>query len=134
MAEVFMKYVLFSIFSFWVVLPVVTGCAVTGSRKSPERTQVEQIPQKQTSTDKIYEGSASGYRGLIHVRVRMSGGSISEITVVDSEEDRFVGGAAMEELIETVTELNSVDVDAVSGATITSEGFLEAVKNAIIGL
>ncbi|MDR3021032.1 MAG: FMN-binding protein [Treponema sp.] len=38
----------------------------------------------------------------------------------------------MEELIDTVIENNSADVDAISGATLTSKGFLEAVKNDII--
>jgi len=134
-----MKYVLFSIFSFWSVLPVVTGCAVINGKNSPERVPAEQVQEekvqdqiKQKEQGKVYEGSAAGYRGLIHVQVRLSGGNISEITITDSDEDRFVGGVAIEELIETVTELNSIDVDAISGATITSKGFLEAVRNAIM--
>jgi fumarate reductase flavoprotein subunit len=124
-----MKYVLFSFVSFMAVFLVVTGCAVFGGIKSLEQAQIE---QKEQEPDKVYEGSSFGYRGPIYVQVSLSGGSISEITVVDSDEDRFVGGAAMEELIETVIELNSADVDAVSGATITSKGFLEAVRNAIM--
>lgn len=127
-----MKYVSFLVVSLVVVLTA--GCVIFGGRKSPEQVQAEQaqIEQKKQKHDQVYEGSAFGYRGPIYVQVRMSGGSISEITVVDSDEDRFVGGAAMEELIETVTELNSADVDAISGATITSKGFLEAVRNAIM--
>jgi uncharacterized protein with FMN-binding domain len=137
-----MKYVLFLVVSLIVILTA--GCVIFGGRKSPEQVQVEQaqaeqvqaeqaqIEQKKQKHDQVYEGSAFGYRGPIYVQVRMSGGSISEITVVDSDEDRFVGGVAMEELIETVTELNSADVDAISGATITSKGFLEAVRNAIM--
>jgi len=141
-----MKYVLFSIVSF---LFIITGCAVFNGRKSLEQAQVErvqaeqaQVEQSQAEREKdqkeqkkqeqVYEGSSIGYRGTIHVQVKMSGGSISEITIVDSDEDRFIGGAAMEELIETMIELNSTDIDAVSGATITSKGFLEAVRNAIM--
>lgn len=136
-----MKYVFFSFVSFLVVLLIVTDCAIFGGRNSLEQAQVEQVQGERTQIEQVetkreqeqvYEGSALGYRGIIHVQIRLSGGSISEITVVDSDEDRFVGGAAIEELIETVTELNSTDVDAVSGATITSEGFLEAVRNAIM--
>jgi len=131
-----MKYVLLSI-----VLFIIAGCAVFNGKKSfgqaqAEQAQVErekdQNEQKKQETEQVYEGSSIGYRGTIHVQVRMSGGSISEITVVDSVEDRFIGGAAMEELIETMIELNSIDIDTVSGATITSKGFLEAVRNAIM--
>jgi len=134
-----MKYVLFSIVSFLVVYPVITSCAVFGGRNSSQ-VQAEsdqigleqgQIERKKQETDRVYKGSAPGYRGPIYVQVRLSGGSISEITV-DSDEDRLVGGAAMEELIDIVTELNSTDVDAISGATMTSKGFLEAVRNAIM--
>jgi len=134
-----MKYVLFSIVPFFIIFFIITSCAVFGIRNSPqvqaENDQIEreqgQIERKKQETDIVYKGSASGYRGLIFVQVRLSGGSISEITV-DSDEDRFVGGVAMEELIEIVTGLNSTDVDAISGATMTSKGFLEAVRNAIM--
>jgi uncharacterized protein with FMN-binding domain len=124
MVEVYMKYVL-----FLIVLSIVTGCAVTGGSKSLEQTRIE---RKEQEPDKVYEGSAFGYRGPIYVHVRTGGESISEITVVDSDEDQSVGGAAIEELIEAVIVLNSTDVDVVSGATITSKGFLEAVRNAIM--
>jgi uncharacterized protein with FMN-binding domain len=82
----------------------------------------------------VYEGTAQGYRGPIQVQVRVSGGSITEIVIVDSEEDRFVGGAAMEELLDMVIQYNTTDIDAVTGATESSRGFLKAVENAIMGL
>jgi len=109
-----MKYVLFSVV---ILVVVVSGC-LTASQLQGE----------------IYEGTAAGYRGPICVRVRMNGSSIMDVAVVDSSEDRFVGEAAMEELIDLVIEYNSTDVDVISGATVTSKGFLEAVNNAIMGL
>ena len=83
--------------------------------------------------DAVYEGAAVGYRGIIRVRVGMENGTITEITVIESGEDRAVGGAAIEELTDTVLMYNTTEVDAVSGATETSKGFLAAVENAIIG-
>jgi len=79
------------------------------------------------------EGTAQGYRGPIQVQVRVSGGSITEI-IVDSEEDNLVGGAAIEELIDMVIQYNTTDIDAVTGATESSRGFLKAVENAIMNL
>jgi len=87
----------------------------------------------QAGYEEVYEGSGAGYRGLIHVQVRVSAGSIVEISIVDSAEDRFVGGIAMEELANLVIEYNSTDIDVISGATATSKGFLDAVNNAIMG-
>jgi len=80
----------------------------------------------------VYEGTGQGYRGTITVQVRISEGNITEIVIADSAEDRLVGGAAMEELIDAVIEYNSTDVDAVTGATESSRGFLEAIENAIL--
>lgn len=79
----------------------------------------------------FYEGSAMGCRGMIHVRVGMENGAITEITVIESGEDTAIGGAAIEELTDLVLMYNTTEIDAVSGATETSRGFLEAVENAI---
>jgi len=116
-----MKYVLF----FILFAAIVSGCV--GFKQSMV------LPVQIGLGDGVYEGSAMGYRGPIYVQVRLSAGSIIEINIVDSSEDRFVGGNAMEELADIVIEYNSTDVDAISGATATSKGFLEAVNNAIMG-
>jgi uncharacterized protein with FMN-binding domain len=84
-----------------------------------------------TGNEAFYEGSAMGYRGMIHVRVGMEDGAITEITVIESAEDPAIGGAAIEELTDLALMYNTTEIDAVSGATETSRGFLEAVENAI---
>jgi len=80
----------------------------------------------------FYQGTAMGYRGMIHVRVGFEQGTITEITVVESREDLSIGGAAIEELTDLVLMYNTTELDAVSGATETSKGFLEAIENAIM--
>jgi uncharacterized protein with FMN-binding domain len=86
-----------------------------------------------TGGDGVYEGVGRGHRGPVRVRVRMEGGNIAEIEIVDSGEDRFVGGAAMEELLELALMYNTTDLDAISGATESSEGFLAALEHAVAG-
>ena len=81
-----------------------------------------------------FEGSAMGYRGMIHVRISMDNGTITDITVIESLEDHGVGGAAIEELTDLVLMYNTTEIDAISGATETSRGFLEAVERAIMNL
>jgi len=109
-----MKNFLFFVFTLVVI---VSGCAIL---------------RGSVGEGEVFEGSGQGYRGTITVQVRVSEGNITEIVVVDSAEDRLVGGAAMEELIDMVIEYNSTDVDAVTGATESSRGFLEAIENAIL--
>lgn len=84
-----------------------------------------------TGNGDFFEGAAAGYRGMIRVRVGMENGAVTEITVIESAEDPAIGGAAIEELTDFVLMYNTTEVDAVSGATETSRGFLEAVENAI---
>ncbi len=84
-----------------------------------------------TGNGDFYEGAAMGYRGMIHVRVVMDNGAITEITVIESNEDPAIGGAAIEELTDLVLMYNTTEIDAVSGATETSRGFLKGVENAI---
>ena len=110
-----MKYFLLSLV---ILIVIVSGCMVLGGRISAEGY--------------VFEGTGQGYRGPVTVQVRLNGADITEIVVLDSVEDRFVGGEAMEELIDLVIMYNSTDIDAISGATETSRGFLEAVENAIM--
>ena len=105
------------------VLVAIFGCAMFMQRSEME---------KQAAADGVYEGTGQGYRGSIRVRVNMEGGSIAAIEIIDSDEDPAVGGAAIEELLDLIISRNATDIDAVSGATETSTGFLEAVENAIL--
>ena len=101
------------------VLYLLTGCY----------SQAETAAQNNIS---LCEGSAMGYRGIIRVELGVSNGTIWEINVIESHEDKAVGGAAIDELIDLVLQYNTAELDAISGATETSKGFLAAVENAII--
>ena len=82
-------------------------------------------------TPGTYEGSGRGYHGPIYVEVEVSHAGIEDITITSHSEDAYPGGAAMEELLEAVLETGSTEMDAVSGATFSSAGFLEAVEDAL---
>jgi len=116
---------------FFALSLMVFSCVSLGSRNN---AAVHGENAASEGSEMSYEGTAQGYRGPIQVQVRVSGGSITEIVIVDSEEDNFVGGAAIEELIDMVIQYNTTDIDAVTGATESSRGFLKAVENAIMGL
>ena len=117
-----MKYFLRAL--FFIAFAVVSGCALFGPVLRTERQVI--------SGDGIYEGTGRGYRGPIRVEVLIEGGSIWAIGILSSNEDPAVGGIAIEELLDLVLEYGTTDLDAVSGATESSKGFLEAVENAII--
>lgn len=79
-----------------------------------------------------YEGVGTGRNGDIVVEVTLDDdGVITDIEVTEHEETDGVGTLAFD-LIDTMVENNTIAVDAVSSATLSSEGLIEAVTNALI--
>jgi urocanate reductase len=78
-----------------------------------------------------WEGSGTGYNGTIYVVVETDTTSIIDIDVPENDEDPLIGGEAIRELKEIVLETDSTDLDAISGATQTCEGFIDAVNDAL---
>jgi uncharacterized protein with FMN-binding domain len=78
-----------------------------------------------------YHGYGNAFRGPVHVLVETDAHSMLRVELVDHVDDELTGGAAMEELAELALEWNSAGLDAVSGATESSEGFLEALEDAL---
>ena len=73
-------------------------------------------------------GSAIGRNGPIDVEVVATPDRIYQIKVTNHTETEGIGSVAVEELPVTIYENQSLAVDSVSGATITSDG----IKNAVI--
>ena len=82
-------------------------------------------------TSGIFEGTGQGCRGRIMVQVQTSPAGIEDIAIVSHRETPSPGLTAMEELLDLVLETGSTDLDVISGATLSSRGFLEAVENAL---
>ena len=80
---------------------------------------------------KTVEGVGSGYGGEILLEVQIHGEEIKSINIIDHQETEGISDMALEEMPKKITETQSLSVDAVSGATLTSEGILEAVANAL---
>ena len=77
------------------------------------------------------QGVAKGYGGEVSVEVTMKGDKITKVVAKGDKETPEIGGLALEEISNKIVEANSADVDAVSGATVTSNAIMSAVKNAI---
>lgn len=84
-------------------------------------------------TDGSYTGVADGYRGQTSVRVTVSGGYITDISVVSTGDDAEFLNQAKSGVISEILSAQSVTVDAVTGATFSSHGIIDAVANALSG-
>ncbi len=81
--------------------------------------------------DGIYEGSAYGFGDVIRVSVTIQNGKMTDIAVLDaSGEDKPYYKQALP-LLDEMLAVQSAEVDTVSGATLTAEGLIGAVENAL---
>lgn len=81
--------------------------------------------------DGTYEGEGKGYGGPNRVSVTLEYDVITDIRVLshDAEDPAYFSMA--EALVQQVVSGQTTDVDAVSGATFSSKGILEAINNAL---
>ena len=75
--------------------------------------------------------SENGRNGSVTVEVTLSDSKIESVVVGENSETAGVADPAIEKIPQRIVESQSVAVDTVSGATITSNAIIEAVSNAI---
>lgn len=76
-------------------------------------------------------GTAEGHNGPLTVAVTMDGDTITDVVVTDHTETEGLADPAISDVPAAIVETNSADVDTVSGATITSNAIMDAVKDAL---
>ena len=82
-------------------------------------------------TPGTYEGSAKGFGGQVTVSITVDAASVTAVTSEGPDETANIGGAALADLDKQALEKQSADIDGVSGATVTSDGYKEALAMAI---
>lgn len=76
-------------------------------------------------------GIAAGFGGEVSVTLTVDQGTIETVVITGENETPAVGGAALLKLQEAIMQSNSIDVDSVTGATITSNAVKIAAKSAL---
>ena len=101
--------------------------AACNANKVPEATKEETTEAQ----EKELVGSAEGFGGTITVTLTMKGDDIVKASIEGNDETPEVGGAALPELEKQLVEKDGYEIDGVSGATYTSEGVMNAAKDAL---
>lgn len=101
------------------------GSAVTGSS-----TSVAAVEEPDGYKDGIYYGTGTGFGGPLKVKVEISDGKITSIQIVEnSDGSSYISKASA--LISSIISKQSTNVDTVSGATYSSVGIIQAVRDAL---
>lgn len=82
-------------------------------------------------TDGVYEGTGPAYRGNVTLAVTVKDNAISAVEILESTDTYMIGVKAYEQLTEQVITHQSLGVDSISGATVSSNGFFAAMSDAL---
>lgn len=82
-------------------------------------------------TDGTYESEAKGNNGPVKVSMKVKKGKILSIKVVEHSETEGLSDPAIENIPKAIVDGQTLAVDTVSGATVTSNAILDAVADCI---
>lgn len=103
-----------------------TAPVITGQGSTSVSTVVEASEYK----DGTYYGTGTGFGGITKVQVVISGGKITNISIISTQDDSsYIQSASS--IIAKMVAGQTTNVDTVSGATYSSVGIIEAVRNAL---
>ena len=108
-----------------------TGQSQSGSGAAAgSSTSVAAVEDPSAYKDGTYYGTGTGFGGTLKVKVEISGGKITLIQIMENQDgSEYISKASA--LINTIIQNQSTNVDTVSGATYSSVGIIQAVRNAL---
>lgn len=110
-------------------LPVKTA-ASSGVGQGSTTTPTTEVPEGGYK-DGTYQGSGTGFGGTITVQVTVSDGKITAVDILSASGETGSYFASDQGVVSKVLSSQSPNVDAVSGATYSSNGIIQAVQNAL---
>lgn len=111
-----------------MILLLSLPAALTGCQSMEDlRKEIGQVPMAELSPG-TYEGEAFVFPVKVRVQAVVSGGRLEGLALLEHFNGR---GVAAEAILSRILEAQSLQVDAVSGATQSSLTILKAVENAL---
>lgn len=119
--------------SLLLAFAMVLGLAACGGNTAQETTAAATAASEEAGiyTPGTYTGTAAGKNGDVKVEVTFSANTIDSVKVVEHSETAGISDGAIENIPAAIVENQSLAVDTVSGATITSDAILKAVADAV---
>ena len=119
--------------SLLLAFVMVLGLAACGGYTAQETTAAATAASEEAGiyTPGTYTGTAAGKNGDVKVEVTFSANAIDSVKVVEHSETAGISDGAIENIPAAIVENQSLAVDTVSGATVTSDAILKAVADAV---
>ena len=118
--------------SLMLVFGMVLALAACGAKPAETTAATtEAAAEAGIYTPGTYTGVGTGKNGDVKVEVTFSANAIDSVKVVEHAETAGISDGAIENVPAAIVEAQSLAVDTVSGATVTSEAILAAVADAV---
>ena len=129
-----------------VVIVVILGVAALAGilADAPGRREIEELTFSDVKFKNLHDGTYIGeYKGTkahtrdTKVEIIVSGGEIKDIKILkgalgkDGKPVEIKGGLSIDNLFDRAVQSQTLKVDVISGATITSKAHLKAFENAL---
>lgn len=107
--------------------------AAAGNAATEARADEKAAPAAgSTPADGSYITQGSSMHGPIDVLTVIADGAIAEVRVLNHKESRVIGEHAVTVMPQRIVESQCLDVDTVTGSTITSSAIVRAVEEAVV--
>lgn len=128
------------------IITTLLSCSKNNNLNTDSNNEIDLINQ-QNNTEQIYSGTAMGFNDLIEVEVVLNNKDIKDVRVVNHKETPGIGGELKDKdgnivanggespitlIPRLMTQNQSINIDTVSGATVTCYGIEHAVVDALI--
>lgn len=115
---------------------IVSGSTGTSGTSSGSSSSSSSGSAGTSSSTKTVTGSvASTQWGPVQVELTVSGGKITKVSVLQypsgNPKDEEINDYALPILVQETTDQQSAGIDMVSGATVTSTGYIQSLQSAI---
>jgi uncharacterized protein with FMN-binding domain len=123
-----------------VVAPVSSGTTSTASGTTAaagtSSAAAASSSASSTATTTTYTGDAASTKyGPVQVEITVANGTVTDVSVVDypssNGKDQQINARALPVLVQETLDAQSADIDMVSGATYTSDGYTESLQSAL---
>ncbi|WP_138734191.1 FMN-binding protein [Modestobacter excelsi] len=141
-----MRRIVLWLMSTLTVLVLLFGHSTSTSSRLPagaESSAVAPVSSATGSTSGSTSGSTTTYTGdsaptrwgPVQVEITVSDGRVTDVSVVEypheNGKDQQINARALPVLVQETLDAQSADIDMVSGATVTSDGYVESLQSAL---
>lgn len=139
-----MKKALSITLSLMLLIAMFAGCSsgtsteapiTTGSTEEQQVNDTEPTPSEEvagTYTPGTYTATEQGHNGSVTVSVTFDADAITGVAIGEHSETAGISDAAIERIPESIVAGQTLAVDAVAGATVTSNAILAAVESCVL--